>query len=76
MQVHFNVRQFLDRAAVTYPERVAVVDEPDQPAEPWAAADLRRAGRTGPGPRPPASTAWASGPASGWPWCPTTRPGC
>ena len=35
MQVQFNVRQFLDRAAVTYPERVAVIDEPDQPAEPW-----------------------------------------
>ena len=37
MQVHFNVRSFLDRAACTYPERVALVDEPDQPAEPWAA---------------------------------------
>jgi len=36
MQVEFNVRQFLDRAAFTYPDRVAVVDEPDQPAEPWA----------------------------------------
>ena len=35
MQVQFNVRQFLDRAAVSYPGRVAVVDEPDQPAEPW-----------------------------------------
>jgi acyl-CoA synthetase (AMP-forming)/AMP-acid ligase II len=35
MQVQFNVRQFLDRAAFTYPERVAVVDEPDQPAAPW-----------------------------------------
>ena len=57
MQVEFNVRDFLDRAAATYPERVAVVDEPDQPAEPWAPADLRRAGRAGPGPgrraRPP-----------------------
>ena len=36
MQVQFNVRDFLDRAAATYPERVALVDEPDQPAEPWA----------------------------------------
>jgi acyl-CoA synthetase (AMP-forming)/AMP-acid ligase II len=35
MQVEFNVRGFLDRAATTYPDRVAVVDEPDQPAEPW-----------------------------------------
>ena len=51
MQVHFNVRSFLDRAACTYPERVALVDEPDQPAEPWAAltfaelADRARARR-------------------------------
>ena len=36
MHIEFNVRDFLDRAAATYPERVAVVDEPDQPAEPWA----------------------------------------
>jgi fatty-acyl-CoA synthase len=36
MHVHFNVREFLDRAAVTYPDRVALVDDPDQPAEPWA----------------------------------------
>ncbi|HEX7442287.1 MAG TPA: AMP-binding protein, partial [Acidimicrobiales bacterium] len=35
MHVHFNVREFLERAAVTYPERIAVVDEPDQPAQPW-----------------------------------------
>ena len=35
MHVHFTVRDFLDRAAVTYPDRVAVIDEPDQPAEPW-----------------------------------------
>ena len=35
MQVPFNVLDFLDRAAATYPERVAIVDEPDQPAAPW-----------------------------------------
>ncbi len=35
MQVQFNVRQFLDRAETTYPDRVALIDEPDQPAEPW-----------------------------------------
>ena len=35
MHVQFNVRDFLDRAAVTYPDRVAIVDEPDQPAQPW-----------------------------------------
>jgi len=35
MQIEFNVRDFLDRASATYPGRVALVDEPDQPAEPW-----------------------------------------
>jgi len=35
MHIEFNVRDFLDRAAATYPGRVALVDEPDQPAEPW-----------------------------------------
>jgi len=32
MKVPLTVRDFLDRAEVVYPERVAVVDEPDQPA--------------------------------------------
>jgi fatty-acyl-CoA synthase len=36
MHVHFNVREFLDRAAAAYPDRIALVDEPDQPAQPWA----------------------------------------
>jgi acyl-CoA synthetase (AMP-forming)/AMP-acid ligase II len=35
MIVPFNVRDFLDRAAVAYPRHLALVDEPDQPAEPW-----------------------------------------
>ncbi|MGD0880227.1 MAG: AMP-binding protein [Acidimicrobiales bacterium] len=35
MHVEFNVRAFLERAAATYPGRIALVDEPDQPAEPW-----------------------------------------
>jgi acyl-CoA synthetase (AMP-forming)/AMP-acid ligase II len=30
-----TVRDFLDRAETVYPNRVAVVDEPDQPAESW-----------------------------------------
>jgi acyl-CoA synthetase (AMP-forming)/AMP-acid ligase II len=35
--MHFplTIRDFLDRAATVYPDRVAVVDEPDQPAPPW-----------------------------------------
>ena len=35
MQVQFNVRQFLDRAETTYPDRAAVIDEPVQPAASW-----------------------------------------
>jgi fatty-acyl-CoA synthase len=35
MIVQFNVRDFLDRAEVAYPDRVGLIDEPDQPAEPW-----------------------------------------
>ncbi len=37
MLVPFNVRDFLDRAEVAYPDQIALVDEPDQPAEPWPA---------------------------------------
>ena len=35
MIVQFNVRDFLDRAEAAYPDRIGLVDEPDQPAEPW-----------------------------------------
>ncbi len=35
MIVQFNVRDFLDRAAATYPDRVGLVDEPEQPAASW-----------------------------------------
>ncbi|MGZ5420952.1 MAG: AMP-binding protein, partial [Aeromicrobium sp.] len=30
-----TVRDFLDRAVTVYPDRIAVVDEPDQPAASW-----------------------------------------
>jgi len=36
MKVQMNVRSFLERAAATYPDRIALIDEPDQPAAPWA----------------------------------------
>ncbi len=36
MIVQFNVRDFLDRAAVAFPDRVGLIDEPNQPAGPWA----------------------------------------
>jgi len=35
MIVQFNVRDFLDRAEAAYPERIGLVDEPQQPGEPW-----------------------------------------
>jgi acyl-CoA synthetase (AMP-forming)/AMP-acid ligase II len=41
MIVQFNVRDFLDRAEFAYPDRTALVDEPDQPAEPWEPVTFR-----------------------------------
>ncbi len=35
MKVALTVNDFLRRAELLYPDRVAVVDEPDQPAESW-----------------------------------------
>jgi len=35
MKVALTVNDFLDRAVTVYPDRVGVVDEPDQPAEWW-----------------------------------------
>ncbi|HEX2577199.1 MAG TPA: AMP-binding protein [Aquihabitans sp.] len=35
MQVPLTIRDFLDRAEAVYPERIGVVDEPDQPAPSW-----------------------------------------
>jgi fatty-acyl-CoA synthase len=46
--VPLTINDFLDRAAAVYPDRVAIVDEPDQPAPPlpdltWRqVADMRR----------------------------------
>ncbi len=44
-----TIRDFLDRAETVYPDRVAVVDEPDQPAESWGEityAELARRARS------------------------------
>ncbi len=35
MNVQFNVRDFLDRAEAAYPDRIGLVDEPEQPAPAW-----------------------------------------
>ncbi|TCI99491.1 AMP-binding protein [Aeromicrobium sp. IC_218] len=45
MYFPFTVRDFLDRATTVYPDRVAVVDEPDQPAESWGEITYAEMGR-------------------------------
>lgn len=35
MIIPLTIRDFLDRAVSVYPDRIAVVDEPDQPAKSW-----------------------------------------
>jgi fatty-acyl-CoA synthase len=41
MFVPMNVNDFLDRAETVYPDRVAVIDEPDQPAAPFGPLTYR-----------------------------------
>lgn len=41
MIVPMTVRHFLDRALAVYPDRIAVVDEPDQPAASWGELTYR-----------------------------------
>ncbi|MFK8023693.1 MAG: AMP-binding protein [Ilumatobacter sp.] len=45
MKVALTVNDFLRRAELVYPDRVAVVDEPDQPAESWESIDYREMAR-------------------------------
>jgi fatty-acyl-CoA synthase len=45
MQVALTVNDFLRRAELLYPDRVAIVDEPDQPAETWGSIDYREMSR-------------------------------
>jgi fatty-acyl-CoA synthase len=40
-----TVNDFLDRAVTVYPDRIAVVDEPDQPAASWGAITYAELGR-------------------------------
>ena len=40
-----TVNDFLRRAELVYPDRVAIVDEPDQPAESWGSIDYREMAR-------------------------------
>src|SRR3954452_7176698 len=41
MRVPLTVNDFIDRAESVYGDRVALLDEPDQPAEPWPALTWR-----------------------------------
>ncbi|MGH9134163.1 MAG: AMP-binding protein, partial [Ilumatobacteraceae bacterium] len=41
MKVALTVNDFLRRAELLYPDRTAIVDEPDQPAEPWGSITYR-----------------------------------
>ena len=40
-----TIRDFLDRAETVYPDRIAVVDEPDQPADSWGEITYAEMGR-------------------------------
>ncbi|MCD9197786.1 AMP-binding protein [Aeromicrobium wangtongii] len=40
-----TVNDFLDRALAVYPDRIAIVDEPDQPAESWGEITYAELGR-------------------------------
>ena len=44
MKVPLTINDFLDRAIKVYPDRVAIVDEPDQPAPPLADLTYRELG--------------------------------
>lgn len=41
MKFPLTVNDFIDRAETVYPDRIAVVDEPDQPAKSWGSVTYR-----------------------------------
>jgi fatty-acyl-CoA synthase len=41
MKVPLTVNDFIDRAELLYPDRIGIVDEPDQPAESWGSVTNR-----------------------------------
>jgi len=45
MKVALTVNDFLDRAELVYGDRVAVIDEPEQPAESWGSLTYRELAR-------------------------------
>src|SRR5947208_1895734 len=45
MRVAMTVNDFIDRAEIVYGDRIAIVDEPDQPAAPWPELTWREVAR-------------------------------
>ena len=45
MKVALTVNDFLRRAELVYPDRTAIIDEPDQPAAPWGSISYREMAR-------------------------------
>jgi len=45
VRVPLTVTDFLDRAELVYGDRIGLVDEPDQPAEPWGSLTYREIAR-------------------------------
>jgi len=41
VKVPLTIRDYIDRAVTVYPDRVAVIDEPDQPAQSWGSLTYR-----------------------------------
>ena len=44
MSIPLTINDFLDRALAVYPDRVAIIDEPDQPAPPLPDMTYRELG--------------------------------
>ncbi len=47
MRVPLTIADHLERAALVYPDRIGVVDEPDQPAPSWGSLTYRRVAELG-----------------------------
>ena len=45
MKIALTVNDFLRRAEQVYPDRIAVIDEPDQPAASWGALSFAQIAR-------------------------------
>ena len=71
MKVPLSVVDFLRRAEQVYGDRVALVDEPDQPASPWPTRRTARSQNV-PAHRPQVSMRSGFRKGRAWPWSVTT----